>query len=74
MQTEIEMTNLMGLPRLLKPKEISEILGVSRSFTYQLMQTGALPVVRLGKSCRVRPKDLEEFIEQNIHRQSTILT
>jgi excisionase family DNA binding protein len=51
--------------RLLKADEIAAILNISRSFAYQLLQTGAIPVVRLGKACRVRPQDLEAFVEQN---------
>jgi excisionase family DNA binding protein len=56
--------------RLLKADEIAALLNISRSFTYQLLQTGAIPVVRLGKACRVRPQDLEAFIEENIYRQT----
>lgn len=57
------------ISRLLKPAEVSEILSVSRSFAYQLMQTGALPVVRLGKVRRVRPQDLQDYIDQNLQHK-----
>ena len=33
------------------------------------MQSGELPTVRMGRSIRVRPKDLEEYVEQNIHNR-----
>jgi excisionase family DNA binding protein len=52
---------------LLRAKDISLILNISRSYAYLLMQSGELPTVRLGRSIRVRPQDLEVFIEQNIH-------
>jgi excisionase family DNA binding protein len=52
---------------LLKAKDISLILNISRSYAYLLMQSGELPTVRLGRSIRVRPQDLEVFIERNIH-------
>ena len=55
--------------RLLKPNEIAALLNISQSFVYHLLQTGAIPVVRLGKACRVRPQDLAEYIENNLHRQ-----
>lgn len=55
----------MGL--LLTPQDVSAILRTSRSFTYRLLQIGAIPVVRLGKACRVRPQDLVEYIEKNLH-------
>ena len=56
--------------RLLKPKEVAEMLSVSRSYAYHLLQTEAIPVVRLGKACRVRPQDLKAFIEKNLHGQA----
>jgi len=53
--------------RLLKPLEVAALLRISRSFAYQLMQTGEIPVVRIGTACRVRQQDLEEYIEKNTH-------
>jgi excisionase family DNA binding protein len=53
---------------LLTPHDVSAILQTSRSFTYRLLQVGAIPVVRLGKACRIRPQDLVEYIENNLHR------
>ena len=50
---------------LLRPVEVAEILNISRSFAYHLLQTGEIPVVRLGKACRIRPDDLNAFIEKN---------
>jgi putative molybdopterin biosynthesis protein len=66
MDTTFDNTNnLIKSARLLKPNEIAALLNISRSFAYQLLQTGAIPVVRIGKSCRVKPEDLTEFIERN---------
>jgi excisionase family DNA binding protein len=53
--------------RLLKAVEVASLLNISRSFAYQLLQSGVIPVVRIGKACRVRPQDLEAYIVQNIH-------
>jgi excisionase family DNA binding protein len=55
--------------RLMKASDVAACLNVSRSFAYHLIQTGELPAVRLGKACRVRPQDLVEYIEKNLHRQ-----
>ena len=54
--------------RLLKAPEVAKILNLSRAFVYQLMQTGELPTVRLHRSVRVRPSDLEALIQSNIFR------
>jgi excisionase family DNA binding protein len=52
--------------RLLKAQDVAAILNVSRSFAYALMQSGQLPSVRLGRSIRVRPSDLEDYISGNL--------
>jgi excisionase family DNA binding protein len=56
--------------RLLKPMEVASLLKISRSFAYQLMQTGVIPVVRIGTACRVRQQDLETYIQKNIHSEA----
>jgi excisionase family DNA binding protein len=50
---------------LLKPKEVAERLGISRSQAYVLIRDGLIPNLRFGRCFRVRPEDLEEFIELN---------
>jgi excisionase family DNA binding protein len=50
---------------LLKPKEVAEILNINRSFAYKLLRSGQIPTVKLGKSVRVRPQDLVDYIEKN---------
>jgi excisionase family DNA binding protein len=52
--------------RLLKGEEVADILQVSRSFAYQLLRQGDIPVVRLGRAVRVRAEDLQRFIESNV--------
>ena len=51
---------------LLTVADISFRLHLSRSCSYALMQSGAIPTVRIGKSRRVRSEDLEAFIKHNI--------
>ncbi len=70
---ETMLTQLVDTPKiekLLKGNEVARLLNVSRSFAYLLMQTGTIPTVRLGRSIRVRPQDLVEYIEENLHRQT----
>ncbi|NCP15916.1 helix-turn-helix domain-containing protein [bacterium] len=50
--------------RLLKGKEVAAMLGVSTSFAYLLMKRGDIPIVRMGSAVRVRPEDLERYINE----------
>jgi len=56
------------MSKLLKAEEVAERLSVSRSFAYSLMKTGQLPTVHLGRSVRVNPRDLEDYINLNTTR------
>jgi excisionase family DNA binding protein len=51
---------------LLKGQDVARILNISRSMAYGLMQRGEIATVLIGRSVRVRPVDLEEFIRQSI--------
>jgi excisionase family DNA binding protein len=52
--------------KLLKAMEVAEILNISKSMAYRLMQTQVLPTVSIGKAKRVRPQDLDTYIQQNL--------
>jgi len=56
------------MSKLLKAGEVAERLNISKSFAYSLMKTGQLPTVQIGGSVRVRPQDLEDFINRNTTR------
>jgi excisionase family DNA binding protein len=49
---------------LLRPAEAAEVLGVSRSKLYELMASGTLPTVRLGKCVRVSRVELELWVKK----------
>src|SRR3954470_7028679 len=52
---------------LLKPAEVIELLGVSRSWLYDAANSGRIPCVRLGSSdgpVRFRLRELEAWIEE----------
>lgn len=68
-QVYTQNSEIPKIEKLLKGNEVARLLNVSRSFAYLLMQTGTIPTVRLGRSIRVRPQDLLEYIEENLHRQ-----
>ena len=60
------ITEQVLFSKLLTAKQVEEILNIGRSTTYQLIQSGELPSVRIGRAVRVRIKDLERFISKNL--------
>lgn len=51
-------------PLLLRPDEVAELLGVSRSKVYEMLAGGRLPRVRVGSSLRVPRHRLLRWIDQ----------
>jgi excisionase family DNA binding protein len=52
--------------QLLKSEEVAAILKISRSMAYAIMKRGDIPTVRIGSSVRVRPEDLDKYIQDNV--------
>ncbi len=51
--------------RLLTVSDVAQWLSVSRSLVYQLVESGKLPVYRIGNgrgAVRFRPEDIDEYI------------
>jgi excisionase family DNA binding protein len=57
---------------LLKRNEVANILNVSLRTVDELVSTGDIPVVRLGRSVRVRPSSIEYLIEARESRVNPI--
>lgn len=49
---------------LLTPLEAAALLGVGRSKVYQLLKTGQLSSVHIGRSRRVPADAVQEFVAQ----------
>lgn len=49
-------------PVMLCVKEVQTILSISRSKTYELIGSGELRCVRIGRSIRVRRSELARFL------------
>ncbi len=57
--------------KLLRGREVAEILGISKALAYRLISQGSLPAVKFGRTVRVRPEDLDKFIIDNLtHKES----
>jgi excisionase family DNA binding protein len=50
---------------LLTPEQVAGILQVHILTIYGYIRDGKLDAIRLGRSYRITPQDLEQFIESN---------
>ena len=57
--------------KLLTPEQVAEILQVHVLTVYSYLRRGKLGAIRLGRTYRIVPKDLELFIESNRIDKST---
>lgn len=46
------------------PEEAAELMGVSRSHVYDLIRSGDLPSVKLGRVRRIRTDRVAEYLER----------
>lgn len=49
---------------LMRANEVAAALGVGRATAYELMASGKLPTVRIGRSVRVPRAELERWIRR----------
>ena len=57
--------NYDDLPAVLNANQLATALGISRAGAYQLLNTGTLPTLRIGKRLLVPKDKLINWIEQN---------
>ncbi|TFH33607.1 MAG: DNA-binding protein, partial [Anaerolineales bacterium] len=60
------------LSRLLNAQDVAAALNMGLSTVYQLVERGELPSIQIGRSVRIRPEDLEKFIESKAQRQAAV--
>jgi excisionase family DNA binding protein len=56
---------------LRRPEEVQRELGISRSKVYQMLASGELPTVRLGRSVRVPQDGLEQWVRERTEGGNT---
>ncbi|MDP9370105.1 MAG: helix-turn-helix domain-containing protein [Chloroflexota bacterium] len=55
-------------PLLLRAEEAAKILSLGRSTIFQMLASGELPVVRIGRSVRIPRSELEIWIRARTER------
>lgn len=59
----------MTLPRLLRIKDVAQIMGIAPWRLYDLVRQGELPHIRIGKTIRISEAAIQGWIEK--HETST---
>ena len=54
---------MTGLPMLFNAVQVAKIMGVSKSQVYNLMNSGRLGSVSIGRSRRVTNSQMNDFID-----------
>jgi excisionase family DNA binding protein len=53
---------------LMSPEELAEFLGISRTYTYQLLAKGVIPCARIGRLRKVRRTEVDRFVEDRLEQ------
>ncbi len=53
------------LEPLLKAGDVAKLLNISVPMAYRLMQQGEIPVVHIKSAVRVKPSDLQAYIDRS---------
>lgn len=57
---------------LLKPSEVTQILGIGRSLVYELIARKEIPSIRLGRCIRVPSESLQRWLKDQEYKSSEI--
>ena len=55
---------------LLRPEEVAESLGLSRSRVYELLATNIIPSIAVGRSRRIPAEALQAWVAQQVKEQA----
>ena len=51
-------------PLLLRTDEVASLLGIGRTKVFELLSSGELPAIRIGRSVRISREHLEAWIDE----------
>jgi excisionase family DNA binding protein len=57
---------------LLRVPEVAKALGLGRTKVYELIATGELPVIRLGRAVRVSVAALQKWVDEREKRSFSV--
>ena len=58
------------LPLLLKVEDLMPVLGIGRNTAYELVRTGQIFSIRIGRQLRIPKQALIDFVNKDQHEKS----
>ena len=58
------------LPLLLKVEDLMPVLGIGRNTAYELVKTGQIFSIRIGRQLRIPKQALIDFVNKGRHEKS----
>jgi len=66
-----ERVDLESLPPVLKVKELSQLLRIPLTRTYELIEKGEIPCIRLGRSIRIPRSVVSKLLDADNHGKTS---
>ena len=67
------MTETKGPVReVMSPEDLADYLGLGRTYTYELLMSGAIPSFKLGRLRRIRRIDVDAYLEERVRSRGCV--
>ena len=60
------------MEQLLRAARVAELLSVSERYVYQMASEGRIPCVKVGRSVRFRPSEIEAWLEGQVRASAAV--
>ena len=57
------------MQKMLTPKDIQSMFGLSKRKTYQLVEAKGFPKIKIGKQYYIPEDDLERWVQKNVGQE-----
>lgn len=54
---------------VMSPEDLADYLGLGRTYTYQLLMSGAIPSFKIGRLRRIRRIDVDAYLDERVRSQ-----
>lgn len=60
------------MEKMLKPKDIQEILGCSLPKAYAIIRSSGFPSLKIGKQYYIEQVEFEKWMKRNLYKEITL--